>query len=78
MSPFKDVSYRQFMESAATFFEATQKRSCFLVSADNGFKTLILLYFGHDDKWTSDEVNESVNIIKAAVKRLTLVEKRNE
>ncbi len=78
MSPFKDVSYKQFTESAATYFKETQKKSCILASAVNGFKALILLYFGHDKHWTSNEVNDSVDIIKSATKRLILLEKRNE
>lgn len=78
MSPFIDVSYRQFMKSAATFFEETQRKSCSSKSANNGFKALILLYFGHDDNWVAEEINDSVDIIKSAVKRLITIEKRNE
>ena len=78
MSPFKDVSFKQFMDSAATYFESTQHRNCSSKSANNGFKALALLYFGHSENWSADEVNESVEIIKSAVKRLATVEKRNE
>ena len=78
MSPFNDVSFKQFMDSASTYFEATQHKDCSGESANNGFKALALLYFGHSENWTADEVNESVEIIKSAVKRLATVEKRDE
>lgn len=77
MSPFTDVSFKQFMDSASTYFEATQYKDCSDESANNGFKAITLLYFGHNENWSSDEVNESVEIIKSAVKRLVTVEKRN-
>jgi hypothetical protein len=77
MSPFTDVSFKQFMDSASTFFEATQRNSCDNASANNGFKALSLLYFGHSENWSADEVNESVEIIKSAAKRILTVERRN-
>lgn len=76
MSPFNDVSFKQFMDSASTFFEATQHIKCSVESAHNGFKAITLLYFGHGSNWSADEVNESVEIIKSAAKRLITVEKR--
>jgi hypothetical protein len=66
------------MDSAATFFEATQHVKCSVESAQNGFKAITLLYFGHSENWSSDEVNESVEIIKSAAKRLITVEKRHD
>jgi len=66
------------MDSASTYFEVTQRNSCNDDSANNGFKALTLLYYGHSDKWSHNEVNESVEIIKSAAKRLLNVEKRNE
>jgi len=78
MSPFKDVSFKQFMDSAAMYFGTTQHNNCSSESANNGFKAIALLYFGHSANWSSKEVNESVEIIKSAVKRLATVEKRNE
>ena len=76
MSPFNDVSFKQFMDSAATFFEVTQNKECSVESAHNGFKAITLLYFGHSDNWSADEVNKSVEVIKSSVKRLITVEKR--
>ena len=66
------------MESASTYFEATQHNKCSVDSAENGFKAISLLYYGHSDNWSSHEVNESVEIIKSAVRRLITVERRNE
>ena len=77
MSPFNGVSYKQFMDSAGTYFEETQRLTCSNESAHNGFKAITLLYFGHGGNWSADEVNESVEIIKSAAKRLMMVEKRN-
>ena len=78
MSPFKDISFKQFKESAATYFEATLSEECSAASAHNGFKALTLLYFGHSDNWTADDVNESVKLIEAAACRIVEIEKRNE
>ena len=77
MSPFTGVSFKKFMESAASYFEATQDKSCSVAAAKNGFKAMTLLYFGHDGYWSADEVNESVEIIESAAKRLLTVEKRH-
>ena len=60
MSPFNDVSFKQFMDSAATFFEVTLHRNCSIESATNGFKAIVLLYFGHNDNWSHEEVNNQI------------------
>ena len=74
MSPFNNVSFKQFKESAATYFEATLDESCSAESAHCGFKALTLLYFGHSDNWTADEVNESVVLIERAAQRIVEIE----
>ena len=78
MSPFNNISFEKFKESAATYFNTLSKEDATAESAHCGFKALTLLYFGHNDKWTHDQINESVVLIESAAKRIIEIEKKNE
>ena len=70
MTTFTNISYDEFRKSAAEFFKATLDRSSLTEEeADNGNKALGLLYFGHSNDWTEQEINSSVIILELAMKR---------
>jgi hypothetical protein len=75
MSPFTEISFKQFKDSANTFFDTTAENIVDVESATNGFKALTLLYFGHSDDWTADEVNEGWHLIHDAAKVLVSIER---
>ena len=77
MNPFNDVSFKQFKDSFITYMKGTLNETE-TDSAVNGFKALALLYFGHSDNWTDDEINEGVVLIRTAARRWLDVEKENE
>ena len=77
MSPFgNDVSFKQFKDSAETFFNIAKAEDCSCESATNGFKALELLYFAHSDDWSHEEVNESIEIMKEAARYMVHIEDR--
>lgn len=78
MSPFgNDVSFKQFKDSAETFFKMATCDDCSTDSVDNGFKALELLYFGHSDNWTHEEINESIELMKTAARYMVHIEDDN-
>ena len=78
MSPFTDVSYKQFINAAETYMNNTLGEGIETGSAENGFKALALLYYGHSDNWSDDEINAGVILIRHAAKRWNDIEKNNE
>lgn len=79
MSTFEKVSYQEFKENAGEFFRASSldKEGVTFDQVDNGFKALTLLYFGHDDNWTENEVDQAVIVLELAGRRHTEHEIRN-
>jgi len=75
MTTFSNISEDEFRKSAAEFFRATQDRAAIKPDqAENGFKALTLLYFGHDESWTERQIDSAVIILKLAGKRVCEVE----
>ena len=79
MSPFgNNVKFKDFKDSATTFFKMAECDDCSTEAVDNGFKALELLYFAHSDDWSHDEVNESIEIMKTAARHMVHIEDDNE
>jgi len=61
--PFNNVGFGSFKDSASTYFNnAETEPDCI----KNGFKALLLLYYGHNDDWSHDDINESISILQEA------------
>ena len=77
-SPLKNVTYDSFRGAAAEFFQATQDRGALTFEqAENGNKTLAIMYLNSDPSWTEHEINSAVVILELATKRCFEVFARN-
>lgn len=68
---FQNVSYEQFKAEAAVFFRSTHdRRALTWEQAENGNKTLGLLYLGQDPSWQPHERHSAVIILEMATQRV--------